>query len=382
MNKFKSAAAAEILQYEYASRQQRLIVLRDPYEIRDGTFRDIDLYTRSFCFNSFKNWLKELDYVIVKEVERYKFTQVCIWAETHQVFILLDIWNELTYKGIPYFDHSIIEECDDELLFFCLPVEMSLRISVVKCLTQNSTVKPKYINRIDQLDLDISSLKAETLLTNPQVGATEYCVRKIGWLYSFIKSIKKSKFMCIYLLGPDGAGKTTISNVLAQSQMRASVEYYHGRMSMLPRLSILARKKIHKVAYNDSKKRKFTIVHALYYTIDSLFARLYLCIQRYRDKLVIFDRTHYDICARESYRNVPTILQKVLISSLYRPQICILLCADPEEINERKPELPVFELEKQYAAYQSNSKLLRFTKIGTSINDKSISQIVNLIEKS
>ena len=99
----------------------------------------------------------------------------------------------------------------------------------------------------------------------------------------------------------------------------------------------------------------------------------------WQDKLILCDRTHYDIVAPRDTLERAADSARSLIKALVRPDFCFLLYCPPDEINRRKPELPVPEIESQYTAYRAYQKLLGFREVKTSRCSNSIAQIIREI---
>ena len=88
--------------------------------------------------------------------------------------------------------------------------------------------------------------------------------------------------------------------------------------------------------------------------------------------VVISDRSMYDIVAREEYRSVPMFLRRLLVATTPKPDFVFLLKASATEINARKPELPVEEIDAQYQSYDRYASKLSMLEVPTGVNDKSL----------
>lgn len=379
-NSIRSELAIAILNYEIDNNRERLILLRDADGIEAGSFRDIDIFTYSFDPTKFIKYLEIQSFLVVKSIRRHHFYQFAVVHSSHDVILLIDIWTSLHYRGVPYFTNFSPNLVKYDNFFTLEPVQ-SLAISCIKCFTQTGRIKEKYLDQLRVMGLNVNTITQGSILHKRTVSITSYAVLRMLWLCKLIKYFFAKKLLVIYLLGPDGAGKTTISDHLLSSELRAKKLYFHGRIPVLPRIQKVAGAKPRKVRYNDAEKRKFTVLHAIYYTIDAILSRLFVNTMYWQDKLILCDRTHYDIVARETYRSVPRALQKLLIRALLRPDHCFLLYCSAEEINKRKPELPVSEIDSQYVAYRANRGLLNFQEVNTSEGSCSIAQIARVINE-
>lgn len=371
----RSNLAINILKYKNSDQLHRFVLLRDKAGVLNGTYRDLDIFARKFNENTFESYVKSLGFIVVKKVSRYKFYQYCLLHTSEEIFILVDVWTKLHYKGVSYFKNYEMKPRLDSLGFSSLDQDQSLTVSFVKCLTQNKNIKPKYIESANECGYNFERHKVNTLLGTNTEKIFQKITSKFNWALAHAASFFIKKQLVIYLIGPDGAGKTTISDQIISSEIRAEVKYYHGRVPVLPRLQWLKGEQPKKVKYLDMNKRKFTTFHAIYYILDSLLARLVLNFSFWKDRLIICDRTHYDIVARESYRNVPGFIQNMLVASIYNPDACFLLYCNPKEIHKRKPELPIHEIEAQYIAYRSHKNRLKYHEVGTGSGMHSLSQI-------
>ena len=379
VNKARSELAISILNYQTENTRERLILLRDAEGILDGSFRDVDIFTKKFDREKFISYLLNNDFSVVKIVQRHEFYQFAVVHSSNDAVILLDIWTTLHYRGIPYYENFSPDSVRCQNLFYALGPEQSLAIACIKCQTQTGQIKPKYLAKLDEMGICINELTERSLLHVSTVDRYSFLMLRTLWLYRFVKYLFSRKLLVIYLLGPDGAGKTTISDKLLNSDLRAKKWYFHGRIPVLPRIQKITRSKPRKVQFSDQKKKKFTVFHAVYYILDGLLSRVMVNTMFWQDKLILCDRTHYDIIARETYRNVPHLVQRSLIRSLIKPDHCFLLYCDAIEINRRKPELPVEEIQSQYRAYRKNINLLDFREVSTSTNARSITLIAREI---
>lgn len=380
-NKVRSELAITILNYEINNDSERLVLLRDAEGIISGSFRDVDVFSESFNETKFCEYLEEKSFFIVKIIRRYHFYQFAVTNSSSDAILLIDIWTSLHYRGVPYFEKFAPDLVMYENSFYTIEPVQSLAVACIKCLTQTGKIKQKYREQLAKMNLDVKEITSGSILHHRTVGIRSTIAHRILWLYHFIKYIFSKKLLVIYLIGPDGAGKTTISDQLLNSDIRAKCLYFHGRIPVLPRIQKVAGAKPRKVKYSDTTKRKFTVFHAVYYIVDALLSRILVNAMYLQDKLILCDRTHYDIIARETYRNVPRILQKLLIKSLVQPDYCFLLYCPAVEINYRKSELPVVEIESQYAAYRSHQNLLKFREVKTSEGSRSIALIAKEINE-
>ena len=353
------------------------ILLRDQIGVMNGTFRDIDCLSTDFNKHVFEAAIKAR-FIIVKTVVRYCFYQYCLFDAHNRVFLLIDIWTKLTYRGQNYFDDLSILNTITCRKYMYLCEDSSLAVSVIKGVTQKAGLKTKYKDRMKNSSPQVMRILKQSNIEKLKYKKLWFNKSYFGWLYYIIRHTFTKKSLCIYLLGPDGAGKTTIARALMDSQIRADIIYYHGRIPFLPRISSITKQRVNKVKYSDRKKR-FGILHALYYSVDGILASLRDKITNRADRLIISDRSMYDIIAREEYRRIPFWIQYMLVKSTPKPDYAFLLYADPVEIAERKPELPESEISDQYESYRKYSSILNLEEIETSSGKNSMEQMMLVI---
>ena len=88
--------------------------------------------------------------------------------------------------------------------------------SFVKCLTQNGVVKTKYLKYMAWLHRESENTREEAfLLVVLRVSVLDCVIVAIGHLASYKSNFLKAESIGPFaLVGPDGAGKTTISDRL------------------------------------------------------------------------------------------------------------------------------------------------------------------------
>ena len=158
----------------------------------------------------------------------------------------------------------------------------------------------------------------------------------------------------VAIVGPDGVGKTTlIQKVQFENSFFFSPKIRHWRPAILPRLGDLIKnnQELNFTQKNLSPRRKpgkGYWLRLFYYVID-------FYIGRFRDnfvantlKPIIYDRYFLDSYVdpvRYGFSSNRGI--KLLYHLLPKPDLVILLYDEPKHIHERKPELPVEEIERQ-----------------------------------
>lgn len=168
----------------------------------------------------------------------------------------------------------------------------------------------------------------------------------------------------VVLLGPDGSGKSTIANLVLEkvsgSFHGGGVQYW--RPYLLPAMGKLkvwnpyGEITANPHPHDHPKQNPFkSVIRFFYYFLDYLIGypvKVYW--QKVRKKIIIFDRYYYDyLVDLHRYKfNIPSLLPRLLLPLIPKPDMIIYLDAEPEELSRRKEELPLKELQRQVGAFR------------------------------
>jgi thymidylate kinase len=194
-----------------------------------------------------------------------------------------------------------------------------------------------------------------------------YLVRRCG------EYIRPNGVM-VAVIGPDGSGKGTLIEKLElfmTGPLQFPPRVYHWRPGLLPSLgSLFLGRNDGDTPVSDPHAKEpsgaiLSLLRLAYYTLDFALGYWLLvrpCLGR-KCMAAIFDRYFFD-CLIDPLRFRISLPQRVIraFSILVpKPDVVILLSAEPEVIYERKPELPVSEIHRQasemagFAKYMGNS---------------------------
>lgn len=168
----------------------------------------------------------------------------------------------------------------------------------------------------------------------------------------------------VVLIGPDGCGKSTISDGLRQHMQRAfrSTWRFHWRPKLLPKLRNSKRSDQTQGTVPDSapptEKSKYSgfvsLARYIYYWLDFV-AGYWLIIypRKARSTLIVGERYFPDILVHpERYGfSVPKWIVRATGAMVPKPDLLIFLTGDPQSIHNRKPELPVDVIADQLRKY-------------------------------
>ncbi len=376
--------------------ENKFVVLRDSQGIIDGTYRDIDLLNiqKPFKIEKVLSSLEASNIKVFRFIKRFKYYQIICFKEEWDKAIILDIWSGLRIKGCLYLDFVKLPLINFKKFKNIKKTteECSNFIAITKCLTQSGSIKKKYLDKMTRneyvtlsknlINENFLFLKGKSKLIINFLLFLKFCKKKdyYHWLFSVIKFSLARKNILIYLIGPDGSGKSTLSKFLITStNLRTKFIYNHGGLKLLPRLSdlisIFLLKPIKrenkstpelalKSSHNNSEG-KYTIIHLLYYSIDALLLRIKIFLISSRDLCYVADRCNYDILARDYYTTLPKFWQMLLVLLTPKPDYCLLLKGIPIKINERKPELTIDSIKNQYKNYELLKKYVNTCEIPT-----------------
>jgi len=163
------------------------------------------------------------------------------------------------------------------------------------------------------------------------------------------------------LLGPDGAGKTTIANFLLESP--AIQQLFIRRKHCYRRFEVPWKKAVIKVKAAGLDKFEAetrddgsivpmnpvkAAIYAIYLATEYLLAgHPFVRWWKSNGGLVVFDRYFYDYLVFEDFSRCPGWLLRLLAKLVPRPDAIVYLKNDPKTIYARKPERSLPEIARQ-----------------------------------
>ena len=203
-------------------------------------------------------------------------------------------------------------------------------------------------------DLFVISAAAETAYRETKLRQKRQ--RRLGRMNLFgrLGRLRQPRGMRITILGPDGAGKSTLLEHLGLSLAPCfrHRRVYKFRPDVFGRIEPGIERHPHA---REPRNAVISWAKVIYYFIDWWLGLLFVLwpAQR-RNTLVMFDRDFNDLLVdqrRYLVRNSSGLI-RCLSWLLPRPDLTIVLDADPQVVHARKPELPVAVLEQQRQQYQ------------------------------
>lgn len=176
-----------------------------------------------------------------------------------------------------------------------------------------------------------------------------------------MKNIIKYNSFIIVFIGPDGVGKTTISNMLLESEIANKLFYrkfyFHTNFPILPPLrkvvsyfDFLRRKKIKNVSKETLKPLPWwkAIIYPIYYGVNYFLGHFWIWRQKANGgSLIIFDRYFHEYFINSQFVKCPRWLLFIIEKFVVKPDLLVFLKTSPGVIYERKKELSISEIERQ-----------------------------------
>jgi len=299
-------------------------------------------------------------------------------------------------------------------------------IALIKELLNNKTCSEKYYNSFVEEGLEKNFLysifkpigklsTAEALMDCAQGKYDQTEIERLvnqlnsdfpeRWNSPFLKANKLKRLLhkpgyTVALLGTDGSGKSTlIDNVMPvlKETFHNAVYYKHLRPSWLPPLSHLSGREQKQagpvINPHASQPSGFigSLMRWVYYFADYLLGYYVKIFPKKSTKACafIFDRYYYDyyIDKCRARINLPDWIIRLGQAIIPEPDIILCLGADPLTIHNRKPELPLPEIDRQITALKkfcSRHKRAIWIDTGKNIEDSSkdaLKEIMKMMAK-
>ena len=249
----------------------------------------------------------------------------------------------------------------------------------------NPVLENHLTNKIINGDFDINSNKE---LQNHLVKRKHFVKLNLRKrLFTSLRNFNLKKGIHVAIIGPDGTGKTTLIEGIKEfvEPIFTDFKYIHLRPTFVPATSQIKKK------INSNHKSEIPKPHANkeYSFIKDIFKTLIIYIDyligyqfnikpyKRKNYFVCSDRYFYDILVdpkRFRVKKLSRITKSIFQYTLQKPDITILLQADPKTVFARKKDLTFEEITRQNSEYELLSK--KFKEIQIVSSQDSIRQVL------
>lgn len=366
--------------FELNSNSVNYCVLRDYENLPFSFNNDIDILVDEIDFNKAINIFKQSstnNIFLIKIKSRFGYSGLYFFDNELNKIFLIDIFFRLQKKWRNYIDTSII--LDKKVLFnnfYVIENNCEVYTICVKELLTYGLVRKKYYNRIKNIKIDKKILrkisekyldkKNFTYLYELIISRNIFKISKrlrlktkypffiniyfykycFLYIYSKLKNLISEPTPLICLIGPDGVGKSTVSellkNYLTKSSFFKKVNLYHHRFEYLPALSsfknqnVTSKPKLDNTRVHSSIR---VIMYLIYYTLDYIIGWTKIFKSKIKGEIIIMDRYFYDFYIQNSYSKLPNIYKNIFYLLIPKPVVTIFLYANPRIVIKRKKEL-------------------------------------------
>jgi len=308
----------------------------------------------------------------------------------------VDLFSKMEYRGVEYIStKSIIDRSIDYKGVMVSPDYDAAITALVKELLSNGVTRKNYLpdakaayNKYGDESLYLLKDNFELNVVN---DFKEFLLGKEISLRSLVKKLRGSvlggdrllklpmrirNFFSRYnrvfnpigssiaVLGTDGAGKTTIINLVTpilEQALHSKIQYEHLRPNWLPALGAVVGNKESGnsgIVTNPHAQQPSgflgSMARLVYYKIDYIvgyWGRIFPRLVK-RPHICLFDRYYYDILLdpRRMRIALPQWIMRGMFLFTPQPRLILCLGGDPEVIFARKPETSLIEVERQVRA--------------------------------
>jgi thymidylate kinase len=373
----------ELLRY-LSARQVRYALLHGLTGLFDGSLRDVDLVVHpddlQRCIHELRKW-NGFTLVQLFRYEATGYGLVLARCTDEWESLVIDLATDYRCRGRIFFtgDELIDARHLIEGIWHVRP-ERELACLLVKKFYEKDSIPEHQRRRIEQLTTmlgppasgiyrsllgervgrEVHAAIASRNWTTP-VDRMREVKKAIGWRAALKNPLRLVRYratdcarrigrvarptgMIVALLGPDGAGKSTLARQIPAtvSGPFRRVSHFHFR----PRLLGRARAGAAPVLAVPPRGRWMSALKVLAYVLDYWIGYLFVVRPALaRSTLVLFDRYFHDLLvdpARYRYGG-PRWLVTWCSRLVPRPDLCLIVVADAEELHRRKGELSVEE---------------------------------------
>ncbi len=336
--------------------------------------------------------------------------------------IQFDVWVDFHWRSFPMLDCNFEDYIESKNYYKKISNEKALYMQILKDLLYKGEIKEKVRKRIESVsdnftyefsiflkgyyslnlqqklidnvrydeasDLNSSDFRRSLIINTIKNRFILQLKYLSSYIFRFIYiRIFSQDGIHVVLLGPDGAGKTTIGNLIYESELvndfYEKKSYEHTRFKILPPLQKIA--SLFKTKNKEQKEyvpreiealpANRAMIYPFYYVIDYILGFLWLYKMKTNGgSFVMFDRYFDEYYVQQTFSNVSKKYLKLIERFVPKPTLYILISNEPKLIYQRKQELPLEEIEKQISKY---TELVKSKDGHIVINNKSPEVVAN-----
>jgi thymidylate kinase len=358
-------------------------VLRNRDEIPDNIKNDIDILVDHKSLKDFLAIIYELtgkyNAKVIRRVSLFQYIGIYVYFNDGGM-LLIDLFVGLSKRWSPYMNaQNVLNRRVLDGNVFTASIEDQVEIIIKKELLTYGRIREKYANFIT-LNCDIYSNINKRVFENKLHNTTVESYQNIsevrkdiinnvslgkrvlyGALYIksratyYLTNLFGKTICLVVLIGPDGVGKTTTSELLQKKLIDKSyyngAEVYHHRPEYLPQISSFVKKSMNKEKTPEYGTNQHSparvLVYILYYALDFILLYPKLFLTKANNRILIFDRYYNDFFIQKSYDRLPSIVKKIVMYFIPKPDLLVYLQADPNVIFSRKNELTLSQTKRQ-----------------------------------
>lgn len=368
--------------------------------------------------------LKNIEVILLRIGFHSCFSCYFFDIKTNQ-FYHIDLFTALRWKQFTYLNEQDVLDNREEYNGFFIPApEYEFCEILLTRLIYHKKVKEKYWPRIKFLaekykpEIEASLTKnynrkfAQLILNCTKADSTKllnenaqhirwfiikenfkkpfaFVSNSIGYLLRLIKRIIKPEGLFVVLVGPDGSGKSTVSNELinALAKLYRYKHIFHWRPFFLEKQISKRMTSSSQTVENPHALPAYnqfvSFMKLVYYMMDFVLGYIFHWLPlKIKSSLVITERYYYDFYIdQKRYRmNLPKWIYRFFEIFIPKPDLLIYLSSNPEITYARKAELDKEEvIRQQENILEILSKKRNFLEVN---NNNSLDSTVFTIQRA